>query len=139
MGAIARRGQSCKSAPHHAGQYTRRQHFQFLRQLKLTFYQAIQEHALQYLESRVSSQLMPGGVSWTWLTKLASVLRWAVNEDDDECLRLRLAGSLQAEQPCALCGVCTRLYPLGLNFVPACEKCCFDHNVNATTLHSAEM
>ena len=27
----------------------------------------------------------------------------AVNEDDDECLRLRLAGSLQAEQPCQLC------------------------------------
>lgn len=37
-----------------AGQYTRRQHFQFLRQLKLTLYQAIQEHALQYLESRSS-------------------------------------------------------------------------------------
>ena len=66
-----------------------------------------------------------------------AVLRWAVNEDDDECLRLRLAGSLQAEQPCQLCGVRTRLYPLGLNFAPACEKCCHDHNINATTLHSA--
>ena len=33
-----------------------------------------------------------------------AVLRWAVNEDDDECLRLRLAGSLQAEQRCQLCG-----------------------------------
>ena len=134
-----------------AGQYTRRQHFQFLRQLKLTLYQAIQEHALQYLQSRVSLQLLPGGVSWKWLTSLAAVpklavngvarfavLRWAVNEDDDECLRLRLAGSLQAEQPCQLCGVRTRLYPLGLNFAPACEKCCHDHNINATTLHSAE-
>ena len=133
-----------------AGQYTRRQHFQFLRQLKLTLYQAIQEHALQYLESRVSLQLLPGGVSWKWLTSLAAVpklavhgvarfavLRWAVNEDDDECLRLRMAGSLQAEQPCQLCGVRTRLYPLGLNFAPACEKCCHDHNINATTLHSA--
>ena len=72
-------------------------------------------HALQYLQSRVSSQLLPGGVSWAWLTHLATVpklavngvarfavLRWAVNEDDDECLRLRLAGSLQAEQPCQL-------------------------------------
>ena len=89
-------------------------------------------------------------VSWKWLTSLAAVpklavhgvarfavLRWAVNEDDDECLRLRLAGSLQAEQPCQLCGVRTRLYPLGLNFAPACEKCCHDHNINATTLHSA--
>ena len=84
-----------------AGQYTRRQHFQFLRQLKLTLYQAIQVHALQYLQSRVSLQLLPGGVSWAWLTRLATVpklavngvarfavLRWAVNEDDDECLRL---------------------------------------------------
>ena len=133
-----------------AGQYTRRQHFQFLRQLKLALYQAVQEHALQYLESRVSAQLLPGGVSWKWLTSLAAVpklavhgvarfavLRWAVNEDDDECLRLRLAGSLQAEQPCQLCGVRTRLYPLGLNFAPACEKCCHDHDINATTLHSA--
>ena len=87
----------------------------------------------------MSLQLLPGGVSWAWLTSLATVpklavngvarfavLRWAVNEDDDECLRLRLAGSLQAEQPCQLCGVRTRLYPLGLNFAPACEKCCHD-------------
>ena len=133
-----------------AGQYTRKQHFQFLRQLKLTLYQTIQEQALQYLESRVNLQLLPGGVSWKWLTSLATVpklavhgvarfavLRWAMNEDDDECLRLRMAGSLQAEQPCQLCGVRTRLYPLGLNFAPACEKCCHDHNINATTLHSA--
>ena len=62
-----------------AGQYTRRQHFQFLRQLKLTLYQAIQEHALQYLESRVSLQLLPGGVSWKWLTSLATVPKLAVN------------------------------------------------------------
>ena len=33
----------------------------------------------------------------------------AVNEDDDECLRLRVAGSLQAEQPYQLCGL--RLLP----------------------------
>ena len=108
-------------------------------------------HALQYLQSRVSLQLLPGGVSWAWLTHLATVpklavngvarfavLRWAVNEDDDECLRLRLAGSLQAEQPCQLCGIPTRLYPLGLNFAPACEKCCHDHDINATTLYSGE-
>ena len=108
-------------------------------------------HALQYLQSRVSLQLLPGGVSWAWLTHLATVpklavngvarfavLRWAVNEDDDECLRLRLAGSLQAEQPCQLCGVHTRLYPLGLNFAPACERCCHDHDINATTLYSSE-
>ena len=100
-----------------AGQNTREKHFQFLRQLKLSLYEAIQVHALQYLQSRVSLQLLPGGVSWAWLTHLATmpklavngvarfaVLRWAVNEDDDECLRLRLAGSLQAEQRCQLCG-----------------------------------
>ena len=86
-----------------AGQNTRKKQFQFLRQLKLSLYEAIQVHALQYLQSRVSSQLLPGGVSWAWLTHLATVpklavngvarfavLRWAVNEDDDECLRLRL-------------------------------------------------
>ena len=134
-----------------AGQNTRRKHFQFLRQLKLSLYEAIQVHALQYLQSRVSLQLLPGGVSWAWLTHLATVpklavngvarfavLRWAVNEDDDECLRLRLAGSLQAEQPCQLCGIHTRLYPLGLNFAPACERCCHDHDINATTLYSSE-
>ena len=61
-----------------------------------------------------------------------------MNEDDDECLRLRVAGSLQAEQPCQLCGLPTWLYPLGLNFAPACEKCCHDHDINATTLYSSE-
>ena len=67
-----------------------------------------------------------------------AVLRWAVHEDDDECLQLRLAGSLQAEQSCQLCGIPTGLYPLGLNFAPACEKCCHDHGINATTLYSSE-
>ena len=132
-----------------AGQYSRQQHLQFLRQLKRSLYQAIQEHALMYLRSRVNLQLLPGGVSWAWLSALAAlpkltvhgvaryaVLRWAVNEDDDECLRLRTQGNLQAEQPCQLCGVLTRLYPLGLNFSPACEQCCHDHDINATTLHS---
>ena len=47
-----------------AGQNTRQKHFQFLRQLKLSLYEAIQGHALQYLQSRVSVQLLPGGVSW---------------------------------------------------------------------------
>ena len=135
-----------------AGQCTRQHHSKFLRQLKTALYQAVQEHALQYLESRVSLQLLPGGVSWTWLNKLATVpklavngvarfavLRWAVNEDDDECLRLRTAGSLQAEQPCVLCGTRTRLYPLGLNSGPACEKCCHDNNIDATTLFGTDM
>lgn len=135
-----------------AGQYTRKQHMQFLRQLKQVLYQAIQTHALSYLHSRVNLQLLPGGVSWSWLLKLAAapklavngiarfaVLRWAVNEDDDECLRLRTQGNLKAEQPCHLCGVCTRLYPLGLNFAPACEKCCHDNDINATTLYGSNM
>ena len=34
-----------------AGQNTRQKHFQFLRQLKLSLYEAIQVHALQYLQS----------------------------------------------------------------------------------------
>ena len=62
-----------------AGQYTRKQHFQFLRQLKLTLCQTIQEHAPQYLESRVNLQLLPGGVSWKWLTSLATVPKLAVH------------------------------------------------------------
>ena len=132
-----------------AGQYSRKSHLRFLQQLKLSLYQAIQEHALTYLRSRVSLQLLPGGVSWAWLTSLASlpkaaangiarfaVLRWAVNEDDDECLRLRTQGDLHAEQPCQWCTVPTRLYPLGLNYSPACEQCCLDHNINATTLNN---
>ena len=130
-----------------AGQYTRKQQMHFLQQLKKVLYEVIQAHALRYLHTKVNLQLLPGGVSCAWVTKLASlpklavngiarfaVLRWAVNEDDDECLRLRMQGNLQAERPCQLCGVHTRLYPLGLNFTPMCEKCCHDHNVNATTV-----
>ena len=135
-----------------AGQYSRKSHLQFLQQLKLSLYQAIQEHALTYLRSRVNLQLLPGGVSWAWLTTLASlpksaangvaryaVLRWAVNEDDDECLKLRTQGDLHAEQPCQWCSVPTRLYPLGLNCSPACEQCRFDHCINATTLHNHDL
>ena len=57
----------------------------------------------------------------------------------DECLRLRTTGSLQAEQSCVLCGTRTRLYPLGLSFGPACEKCCHDNNIDATTLFGTDM
>ena len=130
-----------------AGQCTRKQHMHFLQQLKKTLYEAIQAHALRYLHAKVNRQLLPGGVSWIWVTKLASlpklavngiarfaVLRWAVNEDDDECLRLRMQGNLQAERPCLICAVHTRLYPMGLQFTPMCEKCCHDQNVNATTI-----
>ena len=135
-----------------AGQYSRKLHLRFLQQLKLSLYQAIQEHALTYLRSRVSLQLLPGGVSWSWLTTLASlpksaangvaryaVLRWAVNEDDDECLRLRTQGDLHAEQPCQWCAAPARLYPLGLNCSPACEQCCSEYRINATTLHNHDL
>ena len=54
-------------------------------------------------------------------------------------MQMPLAGSLQAEQPYQLCGIHTRLHPLGLNFAPACERCCHDHDINATTLYSSEM
>ena len=134
-----------------AGQCTRKQHTHFLLQLKKALYEAIQVHALRYLHTKVNRQLLPGGVSWTWVTKLASlpklavngiarfaVLRWAVNEDDDECLRLRVQGNLQAERPCLICAVHTRLYPMGLQFHPMCEKCCHDCNVNATTIGSEQ-
>ena len=134
-----------------AGQCTRAHHRHFLMQLKKALYEAIQVHALRYLHAKVNQQLLPGGVSWSWVTKLASlpklavngiarfaVLRWAVNEDDDECLRLRVQGNLQAERPCLVCAIHTRLYPKGLQFSPMCEKCCHDHNVNATTLGSEQ-
>ena len=134
-----------------AGQCTRRHHTHFLLQLKKSLYEAIQVHALRYLHTKVNQQLLPGGVSWTWVTKLASlpklavngiarfaVLRWAVNEDDDECLRLRVQGNLQAERPCLICAVPTRLYPKGLQFHPMCEKCCYDCNVNATSIGSEQ-
>lgn len=98
-----------------AGQYSRQQHFRFLKELKLALYKAI--------------QFLPGAVSWAWLAKLVTMPRLSINGVARFAV-LRWAG---------LCGTVTGLYPLGLNFAPACEKCCFDKHLNATTLHSSEL
>ena len=68
-----------------------------------------------------------------------AVLRWTVNEDDDECLRLRLAGSLQAEAAMPALESGDLLYTPAVptrtaisKLAPShSERCCHDHSLQA--------
>ncbi len=69
----------------------------------------------------------------SWLEKLSrvkkswcsgicrfSVLRWALNQDDDVWLSLR---GTRHNQPCQICGQPTDIYPMGFWHSPICETC----------------
>ena len=120
----------------------------FLTKLKNTMYELVQEPSITYFHSRVQAAVWPGGISWDWISMIASLpnkvfhgvarfslLRWCLGEDDDEGLALRVAGQLHRDQPCCHCSALCRVYPFGLDFYPLCDHCCQFFNVNALSLN----
>ena len=72
---------------------------------------------------KVEAEGWAGGISFSWLVKLShvkkswcngicrfTILRWALNQDDDVWLSLR---GTRHNQPCQLCGQSTDIYPMG--------------------------
>ena len=89
--------------------------------------------ASHYVRNKVLTAGWTGGVSWAWLSHACEVnkrwipsitrftlLRWAVNEDDDEWLARR---GQSRQKRCALCANFGRAYPLGGYQTAICETC----------------
>ena len=96
----------------------------------------MKEQARHYLHDRVATSGWPGGISSQWLDILAllserwvgniarfAVLRWAVNEEDDEWLQLRSQQGTTRQVPCATCGNLSCAFPLGGQTWAQCEGC----------------
>ena len=91
----------------------------------------------------------PGGVPFQWLERLAAVpkryvhgvarfalLRWALGEDDDVGLKVRIATGHQGTSTCSVCHGATRAHLFGLQYRPRCEKCIARKSITCWQLHS---
>ena len=102
-----------------------------------------------YIQNKVLTSGWTGGISWYWLSQafLASkrwipslarftLLRWAVNEDDDDWLARR---GMSRSRGCALCANTGRAYPLGGCQVAICENCISLKQITAFTVDDLEI
>ena len=90
-----------------------------------------------------------GGISWSWLSQafLASkrwipsiarftLLRWAVNEDDDDWLARR---GMSRSKDCAYCANTGRSYPVGGCQIAICETCISLKQLTAFTIDDLDL
>ncbi len=94
---------------------------------------------------KVEAEGWAGGISFGWLVKLSrvkrswcngicrfTILRWALNQDDDVWLSLR---GTRHNQPCQLCGQSTDVYPMGFWHSPISESCIRSHAITPASLY----
>ncbi len=92
-----------------------------LRRLKQCILEGMIRAARHRVAQKVEAEGWAGGISFGWLEKLSrvkrswcngicrfSILRWALNQDDDVWLSLR---GTRHNQPCQICGQATDIYP----------------------------
>ena len=104
------------------------------------------QFASHYVRNKVLTAGWTGGVSWAWLSHACeaskrwipsiarfTLLRWAVNEDDDEWLARR---GQSRQKKCALCTNTGRAYPLGGCQTAICETCIVTKQLTAFTTDS---
>ena len=104
--------------------------------------------ASQYIRNKVLTSGWTGGIGWKWLSEAReankrwipgvtrfALLRWAVNEDDDEWLARR--GQSRQKQ-CIHCINQARAYPFGGHQVAICETCISSKQITALTLYARD-
>ena len=104
--------------------------------------------ASQYVRNKILTSGWTGGIGWKWLSEARetskrwipgitrfALLRWAVNEDDDEWLARR---GQSRQKKCALCANQGRAYPLGGYHTAVCETCIATRQITAFTLDTRE-
>ena len=114
--------------------------------------QCVLHHMMQlashYIRNKVLTAGWTGGINWAWLSQACeankrwipsitrfTLLRWAVNEDDDEWLARR---GQSRQKKCALCANFGRAYPLGGYQTAICETCIVTKQLTAFTTDSLE-
>ena len=101
--------------------------------------------ASQYIRNKVLTSGWTGGIGWKWLSEAReankrwipgvtrfALLRWAVNEDDDEWLARR---GQSRQKRCIHCTNQGRAYPFGGHQVAICETCIGIKQITAFTLY----
>ena len=100
--------------------------------------------ASQYIRNKVLTSGWTGGIGWKWLSEAReankrwipgvtrfALLRWAVNEDDDEWLARR---GQSRQKRCIHCTNQGRAYPFGGHHEAICETCIGIKQLTAFTL-----
>ena len=117
--------------------------------LKALMLKSLDLYARRYLHDRSDSTGRPGGISFDWLIRIAeipkryingitryAVLRWALGEDDDAGLQLRVATGHQGTVSCSMCSPTTRTYSCRLSAHPLCEQCIALNDLHLFRLYS---
>ena len=104
--------------------------------------------ASSYIQNKVVASGWTGGISWNWLSQafLASkrwipslarftLLRWAVNEDDDDWLARR---GISRSKGCTFCANIGRTYPFGGFQIAICENCISLKQITTFTIDDLE-
>ena len=104
--------------------------------------------ASQYIRNKVLTSGWTGGIGWKWLSEAReankrwipgvtrfALLRWAVNEDDDEWLARR---GQSRQNRCLHCINQARAYPYGGHQVAICETCISSKQITALTLYARD-
>ena len=104
--------------------------------------------ASSYIRNKVLASGWTGGISWSWLSQAFAaskrwipsmarftLLRWAVNEDDDDWLARR---GTSRSKGCAFCANTGRTYPLG-GFQAICENCISLKQITGFTINALEV
>ena len=105
--------------------------------------------ASSYIRNKVLASGWTGGISWTWLSQAFTaskrwipsmarftLLRWAVNEDDDDWLARR--GTSRSKR-CVYCSNTGRAYPHGGCQVAICENCISIKQITAFTTNAVAL
>ena len=116
-----------------------------LRRLKQCILNGMIRAAKHRIRQKVDSEGWAGGISFQWLEKLAeikrawcngickfTILRWALNQDDDVWLSVR---GTRHNQPCQQCRLPTDIYPNGFWQFPQCESCIQRQNITPYSLY----
>ena len=105
--------------------------------------------ASSYIRNKVLASGWTGGISWSWLFQAFAaskrwipsmarftLLRWGVNEDDDDWLARR---GTSRSKGCVFCANTGRTYLLGGCQVAICENCISLKQITAFTINALEV
>ena len=105
--------------------------------------------ASSYIQNKILVSGWTGGINWMWFNGAVGIskrwipsmarftlLRWAVNEDDDEWLARR---GISRSKQCFYCANIGKTYPFGGYRVAVCEVCIASKQLTALSLERCEM
>ena len=117
---------------------------QTIAQLKRVIIEGMVREAKSRLAIKIEREGWKGGIDQVWVDLVAgapkrqcggiaryTLLRWAVNQDDDVWLSMR---GTRHQQKCSSCGLLNSAFPYGYHSPPLCERCIQTRQLSAWVL-----